>query len=71
MNGYGIPNILSQALKNYKAQVGSAGAWFGLLYYLLIGLGLALVGAAQHLGATLVVCALFVVIISWTMKPQT
>ncbi|NGZ14537.1 multidrug effflux MFS transporter [Vibrio aestuarianus] len=69
--GIGIPNILSQALKNYKAQVGSAGAWFGLLYYLLIGLGLALVGAAQHLGATLVVCALFVVIISWTMKPQT
>ncbi|CAH8191749.1 hypothetical protein VAEKB19_2530001 [Vibrio aestuarianus] len=50
--------------------MGSAGAWFGLLYYLLIGLGLALVGAAQHLGVTLVVSALVVAIISWTIKPH-
>ncbi|MGG5577309.1 MFS transporter [Myroides sp. C15-4] len=38
--GMAIPNILSQALVHYKTAIGSAGALFGLLYYLLIGLGL-------------------------------
>ncbi len=55
--GVGIPNILSQALVNYKSQAGSAGAIFGLLYYLMIGGGLALVGTVQNLGIVLVVSA--------------
>ncbi|MFG0605467.1 multidrug effflux MFS transporter [Vibrio mimicus] len=54
--GIAIPNVLSVALVNYKAQVGSAGALFGLSYYLLIGVGLALTAVVQHLGLVLVVC---------------
>ena len=38
--GLAIPNVLSQALTRYREQLGTAGALFGLLYYLLIGLGL-------------------------------
>lgn len=55
--GIGIPNILSQALVNYRSQAGSAGAIFGLLYYLMIGGGLAVAGSVQNLGAVLVTCA--------------
>ncbi|MFM2600428.1 MFS transporter [Vibrio fortis] len=54
--GVAIPNVLSKALINYRAQVGSVGALFGLLYYLLIGGGLALVGVGQNLGVSLAVC---------------
>lgn len=36
--GLAIPNVLSQALTRYREQLGTAGALFGLLYYLLIGL---------------------------------
>lgn len=41
--GYGlaIPNLLSTALHNYKHCLGTAGALFGLKYYTLLGLGLA------------------------------
>ncbi|MGM5972178.1 MFS transporter, partial [Vibrio parahaemolyticus] len=38
--GIAIPNVLSAALVDYKQQAGSAGAVFGLMYYLLIGAGL-------------------------------
>ncbi|EOX1845814.1 multidrug efflux MFS transporter EmrD-3 [Vibrio cholerae] len=55
--GMAIPNILSTALVEYKSQAGSAGALFGLLYYLLIGSGLALTGLVQHLGVVLLICA--------------
>ncbi len=55
--GIGIPNVLSQALVNYRSQAGSAGAVLGLLYYLMIGGGLAIAGAVQNLGVVLVVCA--------------
>ncbi|RTZ18013.1 MFS transporter [Vibrio aquaticus] len=51
--GVGIPNLLSGALVNYKAQAGSAGALFGLMYYLMIGLGLSAVGTMQDLGLAL------------------
>lgn len=51
--GIAIPNILSQALVNYKQVAGTAGALFGLSYYLLLGLGLALSGWWQHLGSVL------------------
>ncbi len=36
--GIGIPNVLSQALANYKQAVGCASAILGLLYYTLIAL---------------------------------
>ncbi len=55
--GMAIPNILSTALVEYKSQAGSAGALFGLLYYLLIGSGLALTGLVQHLGVVLLIYA--------------
>ena len=51
--GVGIPNLLSGALIHYKAQAGSAGALFGLMYYLMIGLGLSVVGSMQDSGMAL------------------
>ena len=59
-----IPNVLSMALVDYKQQTGSAGALFGLLYYLLIGTGLAFSGAVQHLGAVLIACAAVTVLVT-------
>ncbi|WP_153448892.1 multidrug effflux MFS transporter [Vibrio algicola] len=55
--GIAIPNVLSMALNDYKQQVGSAGALFGLSYYLLIAAGLALAGVVQNLGIVLIGCA--------------
>ncbi|WP_051413090.1 multidrug effflux MFS transporter [Shewanella colwelliana] len=62
-----IPNILSAALVNYKQQTGSAGAIFGLLYYLMIGAGLTLAGVVQHLGIVLVTCSAMALVatMSW------
>ncbi|MUJ36577.1 multidrug effflux MFS transporter [Aliivibrio fischeri] len=54
--GIAIPNILSVALIDYKQQAGSAGALFGLMYYLMIGAGLSLAGSTQHLGIVLLIC---------------
>ena len=39
-----IPVVLGTALSDYADCRGSAGALFGLTYYLVIGLGLAFVG---------------------------
>ncbi|MGF1687315.1 multidrug effflux MFS transporter [Photobacterium japonica] len=55
--GIAIPNVLSQALVAYKQQAGSAGAILGLMYYVLIGVGLTLAGSVQALGSVLIVCA--------------
>lgn len=52
-----IPLVLGSALGAYGDCRGTAGAIFGLAYYLLIGLGLALVGWGQSLGTSLMVCA--------------
>lgn len=54
--GMAIPNILGWALVNYGDRLGTAGALFGLLYYLLIGGGLMLVAWGQALGETLMLC---------------
>lgn len=51
-----IPNVLSTALINYKNETGSAGALLGLIYYILIGLGLISIGFIQNLGIS---CVLF------------
>ena len=53
-----IPNVLSRALRHYRDQAGAAGALFGLSYYLLLSLGLALAGLAQQLGMVLTLAAL-------------
>lgn len=55
--GIAIPNILSQALVDYKQVAGSAGALFGLAYYLMLGAGLALAGLVQNLGLVLLLAA--------------
>lgn len=59
-----IPNVLSQALIDYKQQSGIAGALFGLLYYLFIGVGLVLVAAIQNLTFTLMLCSALALICS-------
>ena len=51
--GIAIPNILSMALLRYKNETGSAGAVFGLIYYVLIGSGLIITGFIQHLSISL------------------
>ncbi|RTR32760.1 multidrug effflux MFS transporter [Shewanella atlantica] len=55
--GIAIPNILSQALVDYKQVAGSAGALFGLAYYLMLGAGLALAGLLHNLGQVLLLAA--------------
>ncbi|MFG6207252.1 MFS transporter [Pseudomonas retamae] len=55
--GMAIPNILGSALAEYADRLGTAGALLGLMYYVLIGLGLILAGWFQALGATLMMCA--------------
>lgn len=56
--GMAIPNVLGSALVAYRDRLGTAGALFGLLYYLVIGVGLVLVAWVQNLGWTLLACAL-------------
>ncbi|MDM5116046.1 multidrug effflux MFS transporter [Aeromonas salmonicida] len=60
--GIAIPNVLSQALLGYREVAGSAGALFGLAYYLLLSLGLALAAALQDLGLLLLGCGLLAVL---------
>jgi len=67
--GMAIPNILGSALVNYGDRLGTAGALFGLLYYLLIGGGLMLAAWGQALGGTLMVCAVVAWMLAW-IKPQ-
>jgi len=52
-----IPCVLGSALSRYADSRGTAGAMLGLLYYLLIAMGLALAGMWQNLGEVLIVCA--------------
>lgn len=56
--GLAIPNILSQALIKYKDVAGTAGALFGLMYYVLIGIGLAISGLVQNFGLILITLSL-------------
>lgn len=56
-----IPLIFGSALVDYADCRGTAGALFGLLYYLLIGGGVALAGWSRALDGTLLgyaICAL-------------
>ncbi|MCR9703640.1 MFS transporter, partial [Vibrio vulnificus] len=69
--GIAIPNILSGALLHYREHAGSAGALFGLMYYLLIGFGLALAARIQHLGVVLVGCSLLILCVMHQSKHRT
>ncbi|HBS6036070.1 TPA: MFS transporter [Klebsiella aerogenes] len=60
-----IPVVLGTALSDYADCRGSAGALFGLTYYLIIGLGLALVGWGQSLGVALAFCAVICALTGW------
>ncbi|MFB1071483.1 multidrug effflux MFS transporter [Vibrio diabolicus] len=66
--GIAIPNILSDALVDYKQQVGSAGALFGLMYYIMIGTGLAMAGTAQNLGVVLLACSCLAILLAFSTK---
>lgn len=59
--GIAIPNILSSALADYRTYAGSAGALFGLFYYILLGLGLGGTGIVHHLGMVITFSALLCV----------
>ncbi|KMT52692.1 MFS transporter [Pseudomonas fildesensis] len=65
--GMAIPNVLGAALVAYPDRLGTAAAVFGLLYYLVIGGGLALVAWAQELGWSLLVCGLAAL---WLAAPR-
>ncbi|HCT1903009.1 TPA: MFS transporter [Klebsiella aerogenes] len=60
-----IPVVLGTALSDYADCRGSAGALFGLTYYLVIGLGLAFVGWGQSLGVALAICAVICALTGW------
>ncbi|GAL16778.1 multidrug resistance protein D [Vibrio maritimus] len=62
--GIAIPNVLSVALTDYKQQAGSAGAVFGLMYYLMIGGGLGLAGIIQDLGTVLLGCSVLAMVVT-------
>ncbi|UVD80427.1 Bcr/CflA family efflux MFS transporter [Myroides albus] len=68
--GIAIPNILSQALANYKTSIGTAGALFGLLYYLLIGTGLYISSILPTLAIVLVLFSVIAVLTTFTLKKQ-
>ena len=52
-----IPNLLSSALQNYRSVAGKAGAVFGLMYSLLLGIGLALSAWWGNLADVALACA--------------
>lgn len=61
----GDPHVLSQALLAYREVAGSAGALFGLGYYLLLSLGLAVAASLQDLGLLLGGCGLLALCCGW------
>ena len=68
--GVAIPNILSQALVAYKTAIGSAGALFGLLYYILIGIGLYSSSLLPHLGWVLLIFSGIATVLAITLPKQ-
>ncbi|MCW7555766.1 multidrug effflux MFS transporter [Endozoicomonas gorgoniicola] len=63
--GISIPNIVSQALVDYRQVVGTAGAFFGLGYYLMLGVLLGIAGLVQSIGLVLLVAGLISLILAW------
>lgn len=60
-----IPLVLGSALSAYGDCRGTAGAFFGLFYYVLIGAGLLAAGWGQSLGASLLACAGVSMLAGW------
>ncbi|WP_322105992.1 MFS transporter [Paraburkholderia sp. J41] len=67
--GVAIPNVLGEALNGYQDLVGTAGAVFGLIYYLLIGMGMALAVATQSYGMVLIGCAVMAAFLCRMRRP--
>ena len=61
--GVAIPNVLGHALVAYKDQLGTAGALFGLMYYLMIGTGMMVTAWSQALGGTLIGCGMLATVV--------
>ncbi|SCZ43595.1 MULTISPECIES: MFS transporter [unclassified Pseudomonas] len=59
--GMAIPNVLGAALVRYGDCLGTAGALFGLFYYVLISGALMLAAWFQALGWTLILCGVLAV----------
>ncbi|MCW8327757.1 multidrug effflux MFS transporter [Photobacterium sp. SDRW27] len=59
--GIAIPNILGSALASYKASAGTAGATFGLMYYLMLGALLGIAGMIHNLGIVLIAAGVIAV----------
>ena len=68
--GMAIPNVLSTALMAYQDRLGTAGALFGLIYYLIIGAALVWVAWGQALGITLLICASIALVLSCWRREQ-
>lgn len=68
--GLAIPNVLSQALARYQDRLGTAGALFGLLYYLMIGVGMGGVGMAQNFGGCVLLCGAVALILCVAPKAR-
>lgn len=60
-----IPLVLGSELSAYGDCRGTAGAFFGLFYYVLIGAGLLAAGWRQSLGASLLACAGVSMLAGW------
>ncbi|EPS4611961.1 multidrug effflux MFS transporter [Klebsiella michiganensis] len=60
-----IPLVLGSALSAYGDCRGTAGAFFGLFYYVLIGAGLLAAGWGQSLWASLLACAGVSMLAGW------
>lgn len=68
--GLAIPNVLGQALVAFGDRIGTASALFGLLYYLMIGMGMLLAGWSQALGGSLVACGYLAAGIALLWRPR-
>lgn len=66
--GIAIPNILSQALLQYKSSIGTASALFGLLYYILIGTGLYISSIMPNITVVMITFSVIALIVSLLIR---
>ncbi|MDR0194951.1 MAG: multidrug effflux MFS transporter [Myroides sp.] len=66
--GIAIPNILSQALLQYKSSIGTASALFGLLYYILIGTGLYISSIMPNITVVMITFSAIAMIVSLLIR---
>lgn len=63
--GHGNPAGAGVGAERLRRRRGTAGAFFGLFYYVLIGAGLLAAGWGQSLGTSLLVCAGVSMLAGW------